>query len=408
MEKSAMSPFRVQKFCVSIAAVLTVLNQGVNECPAQNENADAEWAVRVYSVTDLILPHPDYPYDGAEIPTTGVGPSGPVMDMGTVSGGGGFGGGGFGGGGTTSGFGGGGGGGGGFFQVPDGGGFASGGGGFGALGGGIATGDAGLRFSMEDLIRAIQSTIEPMSWDVMGGKGVCTPLGGMLIIKQTQPVHGQIDALLTAIRDEGGAVHAVTLQAHWLLLGAEELDQLVDGGGRSPARVKRDVLQNFAGSRPGYQGRITCFSDQTVSMVSGRRRSIVVSAIPVVGGSSVAFQPVISLPNIGVLLEVKPTLLPDNETAVLNLVSTVTSAGNEDESVDVASQATQGSSTTLKLDRLSLDTQRLATTVRVPLGQPVLVGGLSLAGAEPPATAERSQGAQLYLVVELTADSDAR
>lgn len=400
-----MTPFRVQKICGSLAAVLTVLGLAADRCSAQNQNAGGDWEVRVYRVTDLVLPRPDYPYDGSEIPTTGRSLSAP-----SSIGGGGFGGGmmgGMGGGDMGGGMGGMMGGGGGFFQVPDdaGGGIATGGGGLGVTAGGIPTaGDSGLRFSMEDLIQAIQSTIEPMTWDVMGGKGVCTPLGGMLIINQTQPVHAQIDALLTAIRDEGGAVHAVTLQAHWLLLGAEELDQLVNDSGRSPAPVNRDVLEGLSGSRPGYQGRITCFSDQTVSMVSGRRRSTVVSAIPVVGASSVAFQPVISLPNIGVLLEVKPTLLPDDETAVLNLVSTVTSAGNEDESVDILSQATQDSNTTLNLDRLDLDTQRLATTVRVPLGQPVLVGGLSAIGGRSHSSDGQPHDAQLYLVVELTTD----
>lgn len=385
-----MTPIRVQCFCVSLGAVVLAVLGSSQASFAQD---DAEWIVRVYRVTDLILPRPDYPYDGSEIPTTGssLGSSGPVFGTATVSGGSG----GFGGGGTMGGgFGG---GGSGFFQVTDG------GGGLTAMDSQISGDEAGPRFSIEDLIHAIQSTIEPMSWDVMGGSAVCTPLGGMLIIKQTPPAHEQIDELLTAIRDEG-SVGSVTLEAYWLLLGAGDLGQLVaEGNERVPARVNREMLEFLADANPGYQGRITCFSDQTVHLVSGQRRSTVLSVVPVVGADAIGLQPVISMPNIGVLLEVKPTLLPDEETAILNLVSTVTSTGSGTETFEMVSQASEESHTTLKLDRLNLDTQRLATTVRVPLGQPVLVGGLSVVGETP--VNDQSHDGQLYLVVELTADA---
>lgn len=385
-----MTRILAHRMCVAIGiAAMLMLGADAGTCTAQNQDEE-DWEVRVYRVTDLILPRPDYPYDGSEIPTTGSSfNSSPLSEF---EGGFGGSGGGFGGGGA----------GGGFFQVSDGSGFAVGGGGLGTAAGGIATaGNVSPRFSMTDLIEAIQLTIDPSSWDTMGGNAVCTPLGAMLIIKQTTPVHSQIEALLAAIRDEGGSVKTVTVQAHWLLLNAEELGQLANGDDNPLTQVDRDVLLELAGSRPGYQGRITCFADQTVHLVSGQRRSAVISAIPVVSATAIGYQPIVSLPNIGVLLEVKPTLLPDEAEAVLNLVSTVTSAGDMTETSPMAPRVMGPA---LQLDQINLDTQRLATTIQVPLNQPVLVGGLSMVETNSRANAEEPQRGQLYLIVELSAE----
>ncbi|MBI3467323.1 MAG: hypothetical protein HY000_30305 [Planctomycetes bacterium] len=45
------------------------------------------------------------------------------------------------------------------------------------------------------------------------------------------------------------------------------------------------------------------------------------------------------------------------------------------------------------LDRINLTVQQLSTTLRVPIGQPVLVGGMTL---HP----EQDNGARLYLFVQ--------
>ena len=67
-----------------------------------------------------------------------------------------------------------------------------------------------------------------------------------------------------------------------------------------------------------------------------------------------------------------------------------------------------------KVDRVAIDTQELATTLNIPLGQPVLVGGLtyvtsSTLGHEPVAevphhhrrTRHDQETPQLYLILEL-------
>jgi hypothetical protein len=57
---------------------------------------------------------------------------------------------------------------------------------------------------------------------------------------------------------------------------------------------------------------------------------------------------------------------------------------------------------------LNLDVQHLATTVRFPVGQPVLVGGLSKVGDTTGQDAAQTGGRQFYLIVELTVHESAR
>ena len=383
--------------------------------PAAQANAagNVELLVLVYQVADLVTSPPDYPYRGSEIPTTSqsIGGSG----YGGISvGGGGFGGGGVGGGG--GGFGG-----GGFFQVGD-----SGGGGFGGqivqggLGGFAAPEPAATsrkRFTIDDLVNAIQSTIEPQSWVEVGGDAVCTPLGGLLIIKQTAAAHVQIENLLGAIKAEAGLAQTLTVQGHWLLLTRDQLAQLQASNspeqGRPGNLVDRAVLDELARTAALYEGQITCFSEQTVHLVSGDRRLVVTGAVPVVAAAMVGYQPVLSAPNIGVLLELKPTLLAHGEAAVLDLESTVTALGEEPAApihvrTEQAPAAGAMPSSAVTVDRLNLETQHLATTVGLPVGQPVLVGGLSVAGGGGPPASDPASARQLYLVVEVRVNGGGR
>lgn len=56
----------------------------------------------------------------------------------------------------------------------------------------------------------------------------------------------------------------------------------------------------------------------------------------------------------------------------------------------------------LAVDRVNIVAQQLATSLRVPLGQPVLVGGMTF--PESPTRAET--GEQLYLVIEVTVQDE--
>jgi hypothetical protein len=272
----------------------------------------------------------------------------------------------------------------------------------------------------DSLIEAITSTIAPATWDEVGGPGsiVAFESSLSLIISQTRQVHRQIEALLEGLRDRRRDVPTVVIDAHWLLLDAEGLDALMGevprGAGRLAVDSKR--LDQLARSVPGVRGRTTCASGTSTYLVAGQRRSQITSAIPVVG-SGIGYQPVISIPNVGVLLEVRPVVDSDSRTATLEVQSVVTRWGEQPSSVTVGAESPEaevkelghenestrvpasGASTTV--DRPNIAAQELAASLRVPLGQPMLVGGMTLVPdgdvGEMSPDGERKQ---LYLVVE--------
>jgi hypothetical protein len=55
------------------------------------------------------------------------------------------------------------------------------------------------------------------------------------------------------------------------------------------------------------------------------------------------------------------------------------------------------------VDRVNIVAQQLATSLRVPLGRPVLVGGMTFPGPQT----DEPAGQQLYLVIEVTVQEEA-
>jgi hypothetical protein len=180
-----------------------------------------------------------------------------------------------------------------------------------------------------------------------------------------------------------------------------------------------------------------------VYVVSGTTRNIVSGFIPVVGSlespdrnsqlakggtdprirfvanapaagnaRGVGYQPIVERPNFGALLEIRPTLVPSAKPdvgAVVDLKSTVTVAGDTRRDAEIDTTTGQIAP---QVDRVAIETQEFATTLRMPLGKPILVGGLtyipSSAGADENNAAEQAGGEvaaaempQLYLVLEV-------
>jgi hypothetical protein len=118
---------------------------------------------------------------------------------------------------------------------------------------------------------------------------------------------------------------------------------------------------------------------------------------------SVGYQPIITTPNFGATLEVRPTLTVGGNDAVVDLRSTVTFPSTEQQAADAG--AMMG---VPPVDRVSIQLQKLATTLRMPLGEPTLVGGMTYltsadaaAPVPPGVEGESSEQRQLYLVIEL-------
>jgi hypothetical protein len=405
------------------------------------EVADANMEVRVYAVQDLVAVRPSYPFEGMYAPGVNNGgfprafPGGNTGPMGmggvgTMGGGGGGMQGGTGGTATPSGVG--------VFSVPDNpqsnnatpsapvsaaprrvlaqvavppkqGNPAKGGP---RRPGGV---DVSFSFDMDSLFDTIMTCVKPTTWDNVGGPAsISAPMQGMLVISQTAAVHDEIEKFLEDLRASSPGLKTVTIRATWLLLGLKQLDQLT--GGKAGNGIDRNALNEMAAKAKGYIGAITCLSGQTVHIASGRNHSAVVGAVPVVGGGgegeNVGYQPVMSAPQSGAMLQITPLLLPNTNAVLLDLCTSVTRAeisaepihflGGEkgDARKDTSGSRPAGGRTSMNLDRVSVVVGQLATTLRVPLGQPTLVGGLT----REPATDEQEAAdtPQLYLFIEAT------
>jgi hypothetical protein len=395
---------------------------------AQQVDEPDIFVLRTYEVGDLVVKVPDYAADPAA--------SGAAQPAGMGSGGGG----GFGGAG------------GGFFNVADqgdgssGGGPSYGAGGAGGRPGGSANEDP-MQITFDTLIDAMVNVVDPDTWAENGaGEGDVGVVGAALVVRQTPAVHEGIADFLAQLREGSATRRTVAVDARWLLLNSDDLDALRSTTDDGRTTIDRKVLEVFT-RRPGsLRGITNCFSGQSVYLISGTRRNVVRSYIPVVGsvdwpsreallaanqeesgdfyrliadetgggggmyggGRSVGYQPVVETPNFGVSLRIRPTLMHRENAAVTDLSSTITFPSNDVEGLDAP--APMGLAP--RVDRLAIDTQELATTLRVPLGEPVLVGGMShIAPAASTSADETTSGGapstargetpQLYLVLEV-------
>jgi hypothetical protein len=406
-----------------IAALLISLPSMAHAQPRSNPNADS-YVLRTYEVSDLVVSIQDHPFsDSLERASTGSGGRG--------------------------GMGGGGGGGGGMFSVPDVRTDPQSSNGFGAArpavariqlcqfggGGSVPIGPrspapAAASIAMEDLVRVLVSTVDANSWAENGGReGVVQILGTALVVWQTPAVHEQIEELLKQLRMGIGDRKTMTIDARWLFIDSDELDRLVAPDQTGIPIVDRKTLAEFT-RRPGSLRAITnCFSSQLVYLVSGVRRNVVSGYIPVVGqaeqqeyvdrlasarpkslvrfvsdadfsdggrDSKVGYQPIVEKPNLGVLLEIRPTWMRTDDTVVVDLKSTLTVPGPQ------AASTSGGAPPTV--DRIAIDTNEFATTLRMPLGKPILVGGLTnLQKSVLPVDQDKpaNETSQLYFVLEV-------
>lgn len=266
----------------------------------------------------------------------------------------------------------------------------------------------GGAFDLEALYAVLIESVEPASWVEVGGAGTCRTLGNMLVVNQTPAVHEKIGEFLEQVRREGGGMRPVVVRAHWLFLDPKQLAQLV-AGGEANKPVSPAVLAQLAADPKHFHGQVTCFDGQTVHVFSGRSRSVVTSLTPVVAAGAVAYEPQVTPVHDGAVLQITPVLASKPDAVVLDVQSTVTQWEKADEPIEVGGGAVPSepgagagapARASGRIDRMNYLVHRLATTLRLPLGQPVLVGGMTF---EP--GRDDGKSPQLYLVVEVaTAD----
>lgn len=311
---------------------------------------------KVYNISDLVEPSHDYPYQSSLLPPSQL--KAPAQEL--------FGRGRGGGGGQAT------------FGQP------------GAAG--AASSSGGMR--AEDLVRVIMKTIDPQSF--VGDRGNSIELFGPgLVVTQTPENHKAIEQLLAQLREEVGAgSRLVTVRFRWIMASKGELDSLLvkpdPKATTAPAETAPAIDLAAVEKRPNgvrYSAQASCYSGQTIHIASGHARTAIMRYEPVVAQQAPAYNAEATQILSGIMVELTPQVAQDGLTAVLNVRSVVS---------DVPAPTVAAPATQPVPDRLNMLAQQLATTVRMPINKPVLVGGMTL---EPDGHGEDLP--QMYLVAEV-------
>jgi hypothetical protein len=130
--------------------------------------------------------------------------------------------------------------------------------------------------------------------------------------------------------------------------------------------------------------QMTCFNRRRVHVTSNRSQSVLWELTPVLSDSAVGWDVSPDIVQSGIELEVSPMLLPDRQRLVLDIQSTLTNSRQPVERLGlsvppvVTTQPVAGiHNDPVTLERVDAYVQRFATTVRVPIGKPVLISGVT-------------------------------
>jgi hypothetical protein len=262
---------------------------------------------------------------------------------------------------------------------------------------------AAAKTSLDDLMSAIQRTISPDEWDDAGGAGAIERLGNSLLISATTNTHRQITELLTLFRKRWGTLRTVSTRAHWLWLTQPQLETLlVTPPKRDPERPAiatepfgmvnsaqwKKVAQRqepFADMPAGYTAAITCYHGQTVHTVAGNQQLIVSNLLPFAGASGsrnpIGYQPRVKVLQEGAALQITPLTSTNAKYVVLDIHSRIQRLRNQPARAmpqeHKEGAATSAEEVVLALDRPVVMAHSLSTTLRVPVDQVMLVGGMT-------------------------------
>lgn len=257
----------------------------------------------------------------------------------------------------------------------------------------------------DELQSLLKSLVAPDTWPDTWSEwgGMMEELRGMLIIRQTPDNHKKIETLLAELR-KALAPRPLTVHVCWLTLSEANARGRIS----SPDALRELDLNALlgAGSKIVFLGEASCLDGQRFTISSGRGQTVVVGQEPVVSDYAVAYDPVEEFVHWGAILEARPLLVGDGRMVQLDLHSVVTDpisvdhsqmTGTVEKPVFAATQPVASSSElrALALDRLLFRVQTLNTTVQLPVGKLVLVGGM---------TADQAGSDQrLYLAVRVEA-----
>jgi len=252
----------------------------------------------------------------------------------------------------------------------------------------------------DQMLKLVTDTVAHESWRDNGGSiGAIRIIYGQMVVSQTAENQAMIADLLTQLREAQAKM--VTIVARWVVLNPAQIEQLTQPIKQSEGHaviqtIDLGALDKAAQQPVKFRAQITCYSAQTVDLSSGRAKTVITGLMPVVGQEAAAYQPESSVVQDGVNLRLTPTLSNDGSTAVVDIESVLSEWGGVQPSGFAPSTQPMNMDAPASVDRIDVQVQQFHTTIAVPIGKPVLVGGLSL-----PSKGKDSEGKQMYLVIEV-------
>jgi hypothetical protein len=263
--------------------------------------------------------------------------------------------------------------------------------------------------SMDELFKLIEDNVDSDTWKDMGGRiGSLHVFHGLMGITETKETNERIVELLDDITSDQAST--VNVDAHWLLMSSADASRLnkSTAGDQLPTGDPA-LLENRPAGVKHFAAQTVSRSGQTVYVISGLNRSLLTSAIPVVSTGVAAYS--LDLTNVlgGIALEINSRINSHQGTASITLYSSFSDPvpNSQGSTINISSLVTTrpagaGLNAELPiasgLQPFSRIVQDMRTSVRIPLGVPVLVGGMTL---QPDSKGSDEQ--QLLLVLKVTA-----
>ena len=296
---------------------------------------------------------------------------------------------------------------------------------------------AASQTALDTLMELVREAVPAERWAT--GAMRIRALGTLIVVRETEANQKKIDELLSSIRREVTATRTVAVRARWVRLDKKQLAGLSGGGGAKPGGpiVLTEAALAKAGAVTLCRAMTTGFDGQLISVASGNGQNLVIGAEPLVADAAAAVTPVVEQMLWGVVLEVRAVLTGKNGQVTLTVRSMLSElkqmrthalgpmaevpkqhqlalgstdgvgAGAERRKITVPGRIRQA------VDALQLPdylVHSLRATVRVPLGQPVLVGGMTApaAAAAPASKPLPKTDATIYLILEASASKGAK
>lgn len=251
--------------------------------------------------------------------------------------------------------------------------------------------------SISELVDAIQSTIEPETWDNSGGEESITVLGNSLLVSARDSQHEKISSLLNLFREQWGSRKTISVQLFWIraATGSERelLDDEIqsrDGAGVIAVETWSSFFQAvITEKRLALSTTLVGHNGQTLGTWSGQDDWRVVDAIPVLTSQIIPEQDSFAAEQVvgitpqrksffaGTVSQVTPLATRGGNYVILDVHSRLQRLSPTDQSrpnETVTVQQADGKIASIQLDPVGIGSWSLSATVRCPKNRVVLVG----------------------------------